>query len=97
MKVSTYSILVLLVFIRNIEKSECSSIKQLIAVTDKLSEKMGFTNNLSFTTKYNVIRELQKQRILVGGQKKYSVPISLSDEIRKYIVESLSDIVGIEE
>jgi len=96
-KSTTYSILVLLVFIRNIEKAECSSIKQLIQVTDKLSKKLGFNNTLSYMTKYYVVKELQKQGILVEGPKGYSLPISLSDKIRKYIIVSLSDVVGFKE
>ena len=61
MKSSTYSILVLLVFIRNIDKSGCQSIKQLIEVSDKLAGKFGFKETPSYMTKYGIIKELIKQ------------------------------------
>ena len=96
MKSSTYSILILLVFIRNIKKGECSSIKQLIEVTDKLLRKLGFEDTLSYMTKYYIVKELQEQGILSKGKKGYSLPIYLSDKIRNYISVSLSDIVEIE-
>ena len=83
-------------FVKNIKKGECSSIKQLIAVTDKLLRKLGFKDTLSYMTKYYVVKELQEQGILNKGTKGYSIPISLSNKIRKYIVVSLSDIVEIE-
>lgn len=93
MKSTTYSILVLLVFIRNIDKSGCQSIKQLIEVSDKLAGKFGFKETPSYMTKFSVVKELIKQGILVKGKRKTSIPISLSENIKYYILSGVSDIV----
>jgi len=93
MKSPTYATLVLLVFIRNLSKGECSSIRQLIQITDKLLKKLGFEDTLSYMTKYYVIKELLEQGVLQGGDKKYSIPISLSETTKNYIAESLSDVI----
>lgn len=95
MKSSTYSILVLLVFIHNIEKGECESIKQLIQVADKLASKLSINVDISYMTKYNVIRDLLKQGILIKGSKSGTQPILPSDDIIKYIVTSMDGIVAI--
>lgn len=93
MKSSIYSILVLLVFIRNIDKPGCQSIKQLIQVTDKLAEKFGFEETPSYMTKFNVVRELIKQGILTEGERSFSIPLSISESIKYYILSGVSDIV----
>ena len=92
MRSSTYSILVLLVFIRNIDKSGCQSIKQLIQVTDKLSKKLGFKDTPSYMTKYGIIKDLIKHGILVEGKKLSAIPVSLSEDIKYYILSVVSDI-----
>ena len=86
-----------MVFIRNIDKSGCQSIKQLIEITDKLAGKFGLKETLSYMTKYNLVKELIKQGILVEGKKLMSIPVSLSEDIKYYILSSVSDIVLSEE
>jgi hypothetical protein len=78
------------------EKGECSSIKQLIEVTDKLANKLGIKVDISYMTKFYVIKDLLKQKLLTEGKKDHSLPIFLSDEIKKQIVTALSGIVDVQ-
>jgi len=86
----SYGCLVILVFVRNIDKKECSSIKQLIDITDKLAEKIGYKTTIKYDTKISIIKDMVDRGILVKGERSETQPISLRDEIRGYVLEALS-------
>jgi len=88
----SYSSLVLLVFVRNIDKEECESIKQLIEITDKLGEKIGYKTNISYDTKLSIVSDMVERNILVKGERSETQPISVKPEVKKYILEALSKV-----
>ena len=86
MKTSSYGFLSLLVFIKNKDKPYCPSMKQLIDATDRLANKFGCKNiNISLVTKYNIIKDLQKQNYLVAWRKGKQMRLKLSERMSSYI------------
>ena len=79
-----YSCLILLVFLRNINKSSFSSIKQLTKITDKLAEKLGYNFDLTYMSKFNIVKNLIKSRFLIEEKENYKHSISLSNNIKNY-------------
>jgi len=65
MKPSTYASLVTLVFLTH-QNEICKSIESAIRVTDSLCKQLGLPNDLSHMTKYRIISELIKSKILVS-------------------------------
>jgi len=88
----SYSSLVLLVFVRNIDKEKCDSIKQLIDISDKLGEKIGYKTDISYDTKLSIINDMIDRGILIKGKRTETQPISVKPEVREYIVEALSKV-----
>ena len=89
----SYSCLVLLVFVKNIDKENCESIKQLIYITDKLGEKLGYKIDISYDTKISIINDMIKRGILEKGKRGFTQPISVKPEIREYILKAFADSV----
>ena len=86
MKTSTYGFLSLLVFIKNKDKPYCPSIKQLIDATDLLAKKLGCKDiNISINTKYNIIKDLKKQNLLVSWKKGKQMRLKLSEKMTNYV------------
>jgi hypothetical protein len=86
MKTSTYGFLTLLVFIKNKDKPYCPSIKQLIDATDILANKLGCKDiNISLATKYNIIKELEKQNLLISWKKGKQMRLKLSEKMISYL------------
>ena len=86
MKTSTYGFLSLLVFIKNKDKRYCPSIKHLIDSTDLLAKKLGCKDiGISVNTKYNIIKDLQKQNLLISWKKGKQMRLKLSEKMIGYL------------
>ena len=88
----SYSCIVMLVYIRNLDKGSCSSVKQLIAVSDKLGEKLGYNVKISYDTKLAIINDMVDRGILEKEKRGLTQPISLKPKIQEFILESLTKV-----
>ena len=88
MHTPTYATLILLLFIKNINSRQANSIKQVIDLTDALAQKLGYSLDISYMTKFNIVKDMIATNILVGKHTKKRVTVRLSTKIRRVIVES---------
>ena len=88
----SYGSLITLVFVRNIDKGSCSSIKQLIDIADKLGEKIGYKTNIGYDTKLSIVNDMIERGVLVKGERGLTQPILLNSRIRDYLLDALSKI-----
>ena len=88
----SYGCLVLLVFVRNIDKERCGSVKQLIDISDKLGEKIGYKVSISYDTKLSIVNDMINRGILVKEKRGLTQPISVKSEIREYILEAMAKV-----
>lgn len=94
MKASTYGSLIMLMFIRNIDKTYCSSIQQVINLTDALADKFKLETDLSYMTKYLIVKNLVESGILVMQKKGKNRKIKLTQKVKRYAVERMSEMEG---
>lgn len=87
----SYSCVVMLVFIKNIDKESCSSMKQLMLITDKLGEKLGYKTNIGYDSKLAIINDMIKRGILIKLKRGLTQPVTLNPKVKDYILESLSN------
>jgi len=80
MKPSTYASLVTLVFLTH-RNALSKSIESAIRVTDNLCKQLGLVNDLSHMTKYRVITDLVKSKILVSINTKKQKKLRLAAKI----------------
>lgn len=85
MKSSTYGFFVMLTFLSSLGESH-TSITNLIKFTDSIAKEMGCNPNLSDMTKYNVIKELEKNALIVLD-KKHRATVSLKNKVEDFVVE----------
>jgi len=88
-----YSALVLLVFLKNLDKKKCTSVKQLIQITDKLAEQLGVHYTATESSKRNIINDMIRYNFLVAGTRKQRIPIGLSQRVRNFLFDILEEIV----
>jgi hypothetical protein len=82
-------------FIRNIDKKYCNSIQQVVTLTDKLAEKFNLKpGDLSYMTKYLVIRNLVKADLLVMQKSGKRQKIRLKQKVKSYAVERIKELEG---
>jgi len=86
----SYSSLVLLLFMRNINRKAELNMKQLIHIIDKLGEKLNVTVDISEATKYNTIKDLVKSGVLQGRTEHGCYLVSLSDVMKEYIDSNMT-------
>ena len=89
----TYSFLILIVFIRNIDKERIPSVQDLVNVTDELANKFGISVDITLQTKYAVIRELIHSGLLANDSHTGYHSISLSNGLKEYLFENIDFII----
>ena len=84
-----YSCLILLLFTKNINKEYLNSIRSLTKVVDKLAQKLDLEINLTYMSKYNIIKNLVNCGILVEEKDNNKIKIALSDKLKEYVKENI--------
>jgi len=98
MKATTYSALVMLLFMRNLRKGRVPSLQNLIDLVDTCAkETFHLTVDISRDTKYRLIRELIKTEILDNNKEDGYLSVALSDKTEKYISEFMTIMIHEEE
>ena len=91
MKTSTYGFLVLMTFAKNVDVNYCDSIKDLIEITDILAKKLGCNSDLCFMTKYNVVKNLIDEGLLVVWKKGKVRRIRLAKHVKDYLLDAMNE------
>lgn len=94
MNASTYGSLIMLMFIRNIDKTYCSSIQQVINLTDSLADKFKLKIDLSYMTRYLIVKNLVESGILIMQKKGKNRKIKLAQKVKTYAVERMREMEG---
>jgi hypothetical protein len=89
MKSSTYGSFVMLMFIRNIDKTYCDSIQQVVNLTDSLAAKFGISVELSYMTRYLIVKNLVSEGILIMQRSGKNQKIKLSQKYKSYAIERI--------
>lgn len=80
MKSSTYTSLVLIIFLTH-RSAISKSIESVIRSTDQLAVKLGYKTTPSRMTKYRIINDLLTSQILSARKTKKNVKLRLSPKI----------------
>jgi hypothetical protein len=84
MKSSTYASLVTIVFLTH-RNAISKSIESAIRSTDTLCAKLGNENDLSHMTKYRIISDLIRSKVLVTIQTKKQKKLRLAQKISELV------------
>jgi hypothetical protein len=79
-------------FIRNIDKTYCDSIQQVVNLTDSLAAKFGISVELSYMTRYLIVKNLVSEGILIMQRSGKNQKIKLSQKYKSYAIERMLEI-----
>lgn len=79
----------MLMFIRNIDKTYCDSIQQVVNLTDSLAAKFGISVELSYMTRYLIVKNLVSEGILIMQRSGKNQKIKLSQKYKSYAIERI--------
>jgi len=81
----------MLMFVRNIDKTYCTSIQQVVKLTDSLAEKFKLEPDLSYMTKYLIIKNLVNSELLIIQKKGKNKKVKLPQKVKNYVVEKIRE------
>jgi len=93
---NTYSALIILVYLRNLGKRTKSK-KHLVEITDKLEKKLKISTNITYSTKIGIINELISTHVLKVEREGLGCSVGLSRKSEKYIIDTLEDIIEVDD
>lgn len=93
MNSQTYASIIMMLFFRNIDKKDVSSIGMLIRLTDSLADRLQIPLSLSDRTKHRTVKQLIKSNILIDTIIEGEHHISLNEVVRTAITERFTVMV----
>ena len=87
MKTAEYASVIILLFVKNIDKEYCNSVKEVIQLTDVLAKKFKLRPKIvPYSTKYHLIHGLVSSKILTAKKDGSFKKIKLAEPIKNYLM-----------
>ncbi len=86
MKSAEYGSMIMLMFIKNIDREYCDSILQVVQLTDMLAKKFKMDpGSLSYMTKYLIIQRFASSKILIIQKSGANRKVKLAASVKNYV------------